>query len=191
MSVKHQFENWIKHLQKLKLPVAEMLLPGLDERYIRHAIGEIGLECSEELIEFYGYCGGVGAPKEALLNHMWMYGSHYVLPFDQAIGNYKIFRTDSRWDKSWFPILSNDGGDFYSLGSRSDLNNWGKITYFMLGSGKGPEIRYSSLFNMLTVINECFDSGICFVDDQGDLATKFLEASVVAMNHNSELPYYQ
>lgn len=191
MNVKCQFEEWVKHLHALKLPVANMLLPGLDEQYIRRMIGEIGLNCPEELVEFYGYCGGVGAPQDALLNHMWMYGSHFVLPFDQAVANYKLFNSDIRWNKSWFPILGNDGGDFYSIGARQDLDNWEMITYFMLGSGTGPETRYSSLLNMLTVFNECFDRGICFVDEHGDLATKFLDASLVAMNHNSGLPYYQ
>jgi hypothetical protein len=168
-----------------------MLLPGLDESYIRFQIAALGLDCPNELVELYGICGGVGAPEEELLNHMWMYGSHYLLPFERAVEDYKLFRGDARWSAEWFPFLGNDGGDFYSICSLENRASWRKISYFMIGSGDEAQITFSSLENMLCVINECFDRGICFVDEYGNLVTRFLDASIIAMDHNKNLPYYR
>ena len=191
MSIKSEFEKWSAHLRRLNLPVAKMLLPGLETNYVYRQISDLGLDCSHDLIELYSVCGGVGAPADELLNHMWMYGSYYMLPFERAVDDYKLFCVDSRWNQAWFPIFGNDGGDFYSSCSISSEDTWNKISYFTLGGGDIPRILYSSLENMLVVINECFDKGICFADKEGNLRTKFFEASLIAMEHNKDLPYYQ
>lgn len=191
MSIELEFRKWIDHLRRLNLPVAQMLLPGLEAGSIRHAISDVGLECPDDLVEFYTCCGGVGAPDGTLLNHMWMFGSHYVLPFKDAVENYRVFSLDHRWERAWFPFLANDGGDFYSLVCLGGRSDWRQISYFRSNTGDSAQIRYSSILNMLTVINECFDSGVCYVDAEGNLETKFLEAGLIAMKHNPELPYYQ
>lgn len=168
-----------------------MLLPGLEPNAIRDAISGIGLECPDDLVEFYACCGGVGAPDGTMLNYMWMFGSHYVLPFADAVETYGFLSSDHRWSRSWFPFLGNDAGDFYSLVCLSDRSDWKQVSYFRTNTGEGAQTRYSSILNMLAVINECFDSGVCYVDAQGNLETKFLEASLIAMKHNRDLPYYQ
>ena len=139
-------------------------MPGFDGEYIRRIIGEISLDCPDKLVEFYSYCGGVGAPEGALFNRTWIYGSHCVLPFCDAVKNYEILNKHTRWNKSWFPIIQNEAGDFYSVTFRLCDKNWEKITYFMLYSGDELQIQYSSIANMFTVFNECFDRGICSVD---------------------------
>jgi hypothetical protein len=191
MSVRNEFVRWVGHIRRLGLPVAEMLLPGLDAVDVRNQLANLGLDCSDDLTELYGVSGGVCAREGELLNRMWMYGSHYMLPFDRAVEDYKLFRKDLRWNKAWFPIFGNDGGDFYSFCSLKHRDDWRKICYFTLGTGDEPQVRFSSLENMLAVINECFDRGVCSVDQHGNLSTNFFEASVIAMGHNRNLPFYQ
>ncbi|HXU99283.1 MAG TPA: hypothetical protein VG166_02160 [Caulobacteraceae bacterium] len=191
MSIRHEFEKWIANLERLKLPVVDMLLPGLNSAYIRSELARIGLDCSEDIVELYNVCGGVGPRRGVLLNQMWMYGSHYLLPFDRAISNYGNFSGDARWNASWFPVFGNDGGDFYSVCSLKARDDWEMIAYFMVNTGEESQIRFSSLLNMLVVINECFDQDVCFLDDRGNLGTKFFEASLIAMRHNKNLPFYQ
>jgi hypothetical protein len=190
VGIKQEFQQWIGHLRRLRLPVADMLLPGVDPGIVRRAFSDASLDCPDDVVEFYQCSGGVSAPERTLLNRMWMYGSHYMLPFERAAEDYAIFCTDSRWDRSWFPIFGNDGGDFYSICSRSDRSDWKNISYFMVNSGTPSQIRFSSLLNMMIVINECFDREVCFVDQNGNLETNFLEAAMIAMKHNPNLSYY-
>lgn len=191
MPIRIEFEKWVTNLRNLKLPVGDLFLPGLNSNYIRREISALHLDCSEDIVELYSICGGVDARRGILLNQMWMYGSHFLLPFDRAILNYKIFSKDKRWSAAWLPMFGNDGGDFYSICSLRVRDDWEMISYFMANTGEDPQIRFSSILNMLTVINECFDRGVCFVDDHGNLGTRFFEANLIAMNHNKNLPFYR
>jgi hypothetical protein len=191
MSIHREFRIWIEHLRRLGLPVVQMLLPGLSPEYIKRSIHKLGIDCSDDIVELYSFCGGVCPPEGTLLDHMSMYGPHYMLPFERAVQDYQDLCTDARWSKKWFPFFGNDFGDFYSLCSLSNQSDWGKICYFMTNTGEEANIVFSSLLNMMTVINECFDRGVCSVDDEGNLATRFGDARIIAMNHNKDLQYYR
>jgi hypothetical protein len=174
--VTRQFDRWIEHLARLKLPAAAMMSPGLDPSYVRTTIENLKLECPDELVELYSRSAGIDAPEDALLGHMWMYDSHFLLPFEEAVRIQQYFAGGPRWDSAWFPVFGNGGGDYYLVHCKADRDDWSQITYFMMGSGEEADLEFSSLEDMLIVISECFDKGICSVDERGGLDTDFERA---------------
>ena len=84
---------------------------------------------------------------------------------DDAVGNLQAFRSDSRWDANWPPLLANGGGDFYvaDLGVRSAT-----IRHFRIEESVHP-IEFSSLRSMLLTIARASKLGIIFVGESAYL----------------------
>ena len=56
---------------------------------------------------------------------------------------------------------------------------------------KGRKLDFHLLENMLLAINECFDRGVCFTGEEGNLRIQFFQANLIVMKHSKNLPYYR
>lgn len=60
-----------------------------------------------------------------------------------------------------------------------------------MNAGIEPETEFSSLLNMLEVINHCFEDGVYYLNERGALDADDLRAALLAARYNPELPLYQ
>ena len=88
------------------------------------------------------------------------------------------------WDKFWFPIFANGGGDFYAMNLAIEAQGEMIGCYIY---EEEPQIEYNSLESMLQTFKECYNQGIIFQNEQGYLDMDYRKHSEIAHEINPEL----
>ncbi len=164
--MKEIFNNIITWLQKNNRDtMLNRLLDGSNDNIYRKIFKKTTLEIPNELIELYKISLGVNINEGDKLNRFHFFPGFYFMAIEESILDYNIFKNDSRWNKNWFPIFANGGGDFYCVDC-SDKNK-SPIVEFMLDYD--DEVVHDSILNMLKTIDQCYKEKVYYVDDENYL----------------------
>ena len=90
-----------------------------------------------------------------------------------------------RWQRSWWPILANGGGDFFVV----DGNEQGAVRRFRLDEADHP-IEHRSLEALLVTAASAFDRRIFFVDLDGYLEMDDDQFADLAAELNPDVPWW-
>ena len=189
MTIEQELKKLSLNIEKLSLPAAKYVVNPCPIDAIVASLDGVGIIKAPSIVELYSNFGGFNIVEGALSEEFWIYSSFCLDTLENSLLNYKCLIDSAEWHVGNFPLFSNGGGDFYSIVTSLESKFFGYISYFMLGEEE--YIAYSSLENFLSVINKCYDQGICYSDAGGYLETDHLKALLVAADMNSNLTRYQ
>ena len=177
------------YLLKLQFPVSNSLDDGLAESEIKALFSRVNLSPSGELIELYQWRNGTRIVRETILDDIQIIPGFYFLRLQDSVDNYQAMKSDKRWNKNWFPIFANGGGDFYAVDLSQIVGNTSPIVGFILGEAE-QEIEYQSLAAMLLTFCECFERNIIFRTQDGYLEMDDEEQAIIALKHNPDVKFW-
>lgn len=124
------------------------------------------IKLTKELKELYKWRNGTVNHKGYTFDMISFFPGFFFISLQEGIRYYNNFITDERWDKSWFPVFANGGGDFFVVKcSKDDALESSEVYGFMLNYGE-PEIEYLNLTKMLETIFQCYTEGAYFINNE-------------------------
>ena len=155
-------EGIFSSLRRLRRLVANRRRLGIDPILMRDQLQTRGLVPSNDLLDLYGLCDGTDSfPGERLSATTFFPGYHW-LKFDDALAIYDLIPDDPSWNRSWFPIFDNGGGDFYAVICNCESNDFGSVIGFLRGE---PDcfVEFQNVTIMLQTIDRAFREQVFFL----------------------------
>jgi cell wall assembly regulator SMI1 len=163
---RRRIDHGLAKLQRAR--TIELLRPGTTAQRVTETLERTGLSCANDLVSLYEWHDGTDATTGATLDDLHLFPGYYLLTLDDAAANYKAFKNDERWDRDWFPILANGGGDFYAVVCSEGGQDRGRVLHFRL-EDTDRSVEFSSVSQLLATLAAGYDEGVFFVDDRGYL----------------------
>lgn len=129
--------------------------PGISATTVRDALGDLPINCVDELAMFYSWRGGTDFQDGVLLMHAWIVPGFYIENFDRAL---RCFRQADLPDL--FPLLVDGAGG--EIGLNVSL---GTVVNRMREL-PDCDIIYPSLPSFILTGIECFESGAYYFDGE-------------------------
>lgn len=181
-------EDVVGFLTEMNRPVVSILQTRADAVGVNELFGTFGLVPPKDLLEFFGVYNGTKVIKGDSLDDIHFFPGFYWMSLEDCFSTYESLSRHELWDKSWFPVFSNGGGDFYCVVCDEQSSNYGQIVSFIYGDSN--DIEFSSLHAMLAVIRECYQRNIYYVEG-GYLEADDYAALEVAKEFCPELDLYK
>ncbi|WP_017327062.1 SMI1/KNR4 family protein [Synechococcus sp. PCC 7336] len=172
-------------LEEFNRPVVSYLDAGLQESFIYSEFEKLDLSPSKEMVEMYKWRNGTKYPQGVVLDDIYFFPGYYFFSLYDAIAQYLAMRDDSRWNKDWFPIFANGGGDFYAVDLALSDGSRAPILRFFVGENRVLS-EYRNLMFMFSAVLECFKSGVIFVSDEGYLDMDDIRFIEISQQYNSD-----
>lgn len=182
--IKDSIKNTVSYLEKYNRPVVNLLQDGLELKSIKQKVNDLNLPFPNDFYELYSIYNGTLAKEGDILDDLHFFPGFYFLSLEDAINCYNAFKDDSRWDKNWFPIFSNGGGDFFCIDCNK--NREFQIQGFLLGY-TGDFTDYINLASMFKTIEECYKTGAYFIDSEGSLDNDIDKEKEIGKKYNPGL----
>ncbi len=178
--MKKIFDNIISWLENHNRNVLlNHLLDGSDIVYNK-ILKDTGLKIPNELVELYKICQGSAIKTGDKLDDFHFFPGFYFIPIERAIFFYNNYKDDKRWNKNWFPIFANGGGDFYCVNCSDEDKS--PIIEFMLDYD--IEVVHESVTNMLKTIDTCYKNEIYYLDDENYLEMDYDKEEIIRKKIN-------
>jgi hypothetical protein len=161
---------------------------GLPIESVRSSLGAEGLASSLEIELLYGWRNGTSTVGVDAVDDVHLFPGFYFLTLQDALANYRAFRSNPRWEPAWLPIFANGGGDFYVLDS--NLAGGGQIRHFRIESYEHP-VEFGSLSALANTLGEAFERGVFFVDSDGYLEMDDLLFGRLAAELNPDIEWWR
>lgn len=160
---------------------------------IKRIEADLGFQLNSELKELYSLANG----SEYSNSHFGIIPIHRLLSLNEAktcykhhVANSVAFNTTFQdWEtgespgQNIFPFLSDDSQHTYWVDLNTSINN-GKI-YDALSIGESPFYAYCSLTLMFKAIQECYEKGALYLDEDGWLECSFSDFAEICKKNNS------
>jgi hypothetical protein len=187
--VKALLDDIVAELRRLgREEVVGRLQPPLDESIVVGRLHEVEVEPTREVVDLFGWRNGTHASTGMLLDDLHFFPGFYFLSLAEAVISYRRFRDDERWDRSWFPLFANGGGDFYAAVCRpGELTS--PIVGFLLGQPEHP-VEYETLTAMVNTLLAAFREGVFFVEG-GALEVDDARYAMLARRHNPNVALWR
>ncbi|GHD83115.1 cell wall assembly regulator SMI1 [Salinibacterium amurskyense] len=152
----------------------ESLQPGIAAGTVRSLLADAGLQSTRELEELYGWRNGVTTDNRAAIGEITIYPGFFMRALGDALLDYRALVVDPRWSPSWFPFLTDAGGDFYFVDLQGSENQ--PVRRFRLVEAEHP-VEYESLTSFTATLCEAYERKLFFIE-QG----KYLDMDDYAFN---------
>lgn len=165
-------EKILHYLKKYNRPVVKLLQEGLARSQIESIISSIGLEFPEDFIKLYSCFNGTQVKENDILDDLHFFPGFYFLSLEDANKEYTILLDSGNWNKKWFPVFANGGGDYFCVDCTK-----GKlfpIIGYIRGYDNDDMRDYLNISTMLETIAECFEKEAYFLDLDND----YLDADI-------------
>ena len=173
-----------KSLQQLDHPCVDHLNPGLSSQKIQELFEEIPLQPNQDLHALYAWRNGSKDSEGVTLGELAFFPGFYLMSLEESIQTYlELIATDT-WDKSWFPIFASGGGDFYAMNLAPEAQRQIHGVYVY---EEEPQVEYRSLKSMLTTFKVCYEQGVIFRNEQGNLDMDYRKHAEVAHEINPDV----
>ena len=173
-----------KSLQQLDYPCVDHLNSGLSSQKTQELFEEIPLQPTQDLRALYTWRNGSKDSEGITLGELAFFPGFYLMSLEESIQTYQKLRKTSTWNQSWFPIFASGGGDFYAmnLAPESQGQIHGVYVY-----EEEPQVEYRSLKSMLTTFKVCYEQGVIFRNEQGNLDMDYRKHAEVAHEINPDV----
>ncbi|MER6981726.1 SMI1/KNR4 family protein [Streptomyces carpinensis] len=158
-----EFERLRGRLEALDRPVVAWMVPGVDADHVSSVLGE---EVPESVAQWFRWCNGIAVVQGQIQDQVNVIPGYSPLSLEEGMRMRTAYTGDDALGSHWVPLLGSGGGDLYAA-------VWTPGEEAVVAGvlvGEPTEIEFSTIEQMVTTFNECFDSGAFFVDDQGRLA---------------------
>lgn len=189
MRMYNQLNSIVNYLDEWGFKLKDKLCNPLSKDDVFLLFSRIGFEPSIELVSLYQWHDGVIADSNVPLCDIQLFPGFHFLRLEDAIEKYMMFRNNSAWCVSWFPLFANGGGDFYVIDFGVKINDAHPIIGFVLGE-ESQDIEFSSLENMINTYYEGYRSNIIFKTCDGYLEQddeRFIE---IAKKYNPDISFW-
>lgn len=173
-----------KCLQQLDHSCLVHLNPGISSQQIQELFEEIPLQPNQDLHDLYTWRNGSKDSEGITLGELAFFPGFYLMSLEESIQTYLELREMNAWEKSWFPIFSSGGGDFYAMILAPEAQ--GQILGFYVYEEE-PQVEYRSLESMLIALKNCYEQGIIFRNEQGYLDMDYRKHAEIAHDINPEV----
>ncbi|MFG1842392.1 hypothetical protein ACGFH8_28670 [Micromonospora sp. NPDC049175] len=160
-----ELDQLVSHLRRLERSVVSLLRPGLtDPRTLSLSWVE---ELPETVIEWFRWCNGVEERPGQLQDDVNVIPGYNPLSIEEAGRLVPSYAGDPVLGEHFLPLLTTAGGDIYAAAW-----NPGEDGVRVAGVlvGEPTELEFSSIHQMVSLFNACYESGAFFVDRDGRLA---------------------
>lgn len=183
-------DRTVAHLQRLRRRAPDLLQPPLSLDAIRAQAKVLPFALTGEVESIYQWRNGTKAEAGTLLEFLYFFPGFYFLSLEEAIERYQELEDAPQWQKGWFPLFENGGGDYYVVPCKKKRAATSEIIGFLHGE---PEqaAEYESLEAMVQTIEACFREGAFFVDDDDTLDTDYDQHEEIARQFNPTIPEWQ
>ncbi|PKQ25466.1 MAG: hypothetical protein CVT64_09680 [Actinobacteria bacterium HGW-Actinobacteria-4] len=145
----------------------------------------MGLEPTDELVEFFSWQGGMGGDS-LTLGQLWIMPGFLPLSITDAVQMYRLYADGPDWLPRWFPVFEDQAGWFYAY----DLGEFrGAVVLFQHETGQYPYV-FESLAAMFSTHRAALDRGAISVDSEGVLEQDYERLSAVAKELNPKVPWW-
>jgi hypothetical protein len=152
-----ELEGLVSRLGNLGRTVGALLLPGVSTE---HVVEVTGGPVPSEVAEWFQWCGGVAVRPGQIQDEVNVIPGYGPLSVEEAVRLKENYVGDSVLGENWVPLLGGAGGDLYAA-------VWEDGTVVRVAGvlvGESTEIEFSSVEQMVTVFNACYDNGAYFVN---------------------------
>ena len=150
---------------KTQSHAATLLNKGCEKLEIQEKIRIENIDfLSEELFQLYNWHNGMSDSSE-MLGKLEIFPNGFFLSIETAISVYIIYK--EKWNNLYFPLFTNNGGDFLLFGvqKKENVNPIYLYSPTVLLSLIPIQI-YDSIENLFTTVLECYKEGVYyFVND--------------------------
>jgi cell wall assembly regulator SMI1 len=167
-SLNHSLQTLERQLNDMGRPVIGLLKDGISQGETARKITAAGLAVPPGLADLYAWHDGTSGDAGMNLDDLHLVPGFYFPDIDEAITNFEVFKSDSRWDETWLPVLANGGGDFYAVDCSGNPDTAGQVHNFMLGEAQHP-VEYLSVADMFGTFVQAFSQQIYFLHPLGYL----------------------
>lgn len=167
-------------LGRLGRLIAARRRPGLDPSVMRAQFAARGLTVHDDLAELYGLCDGTDTFIAEKLGAIDFFPGYHWLKLDDALTIYDGIPDDPTWNRNWFPIFANGGGDFRAVISNVSSKDFGGVVRFLRGE---PDcfVEFQNVVTMFEVINRSFAEQAFYMRD-GRLVADFPKMRIIAQS---------
>lgn len=177
-------------LSRWQFPVVGFLQHGLNKDLILELFSNINLQPTNELLQLYAWKNGVNVVEGINLDDIQFVPGYHILSLEGAIAQYIAVKGDPRWDRSWFPVMANGGGDFYVIDLAQSDGESAPVIGFLLGEEE-QDTEYQSIAAMLHTFFECYKKGIVYRSEEGYLEMDDDKHALVAKMYNPSVEFWQ
>jgi hypothetical protein len=168
----------LKHLTALGRKTANSLLPGLPESKIGPLTAGLPFVLPYSVVELYKWSEGL-RPQSGVGNEFFpgfgMDSLSKMIEIYNELSHAPDFPCFRCGDTQWFPIFRSGGTDFYGVRCRDVATVDGEVVY---DDNEGehrdcvtpPPVEFISLEAMLKTLLRAYETGVYYVNEQGQLA---------------------
>lgn len=164
-----------------------LLNDSIPENQIDELCSSLPIKLPKELKKIYQWHNGTVNEKGYTYEMLSFFPGFFLISLQEAIDNYHSFIKDDRWNKMWFPVFANGGGDFFVIEcSEHRMLDESCILGFIIDYEE-VEIEYLSLTKMFETIYLCYKEGAYYIDEDNCLEINVKKEAVIANKRNPNL----
>ncbi|MFJ7257037.1 hypothetical protein ACIQWV_31800 [Streptomyces sp. NPDC098085] len=158
--LENELERLGGHLEALNRPVLAWMVPGTEADHVSSVLGE---PIPSAVARWFHWCNGVASARGQIQDNVNVIPGYSPLSIEEGVRMMGSYRGDSVLGDHWVPLLGSGSGDIYAA-------VWSPGEEAVVAGvllGEPTEIEFSTIEQMVTFFNRCFESGAYFVNSQG------------------------
>ncbi len=159
--------------QNNKPSTIDSLQPGLTTEEIESKVKDLPFRLTQEVYELYQWRNGMIDDGSCFFRY------YRFLPLEETN------LCEEAWGLSlpfgWFPLFEFEGEFFAAVGAEENTEN-----SLILHTYEGIDIIYRSLTNMMLYIAECYETGVYYIGESGELEENRIAAKNILLKYNPE-----
>lgn len=152
-------------------------------------LGNRSLVVPLDLLELWEWHNGTASAEGTTLGDMWLIPGFYLLSVDEAASRFEQQVADPRWDKTWLPVLADDGGDYLAVRCAAG-DQQGNVHRFRTDDYEVP-LEYRSVERMAATFAAAYEDGAFYVDPDGWLEQDDTAFHSLASALNADVPSWR
>jgi len=159
------FEN---ALVKAKCPILQKLKAGYDAMFVNELLNRLHIQ-NDALATFYGWRNGIMNMADGLIGEMELFPNGIILSLEESENIYTLYTQDQVWEKIFFPIFTNGGGDYflYDVDDKSPTYEMIFLYAPSLLLDEKPQTIYDSLESLIETQIQCLNNDAYNFDSKG------------------------
>jgi hypothetical protein len=123
------------------------------------------MEVPASVAQWFSWCNGVEIRSGQLQDDVSVIPGYSLVSIEEAVRIMPSYYGDLVLGERWLPLLATAGGDIYAAVWR--LGGEAEVAGVLVG--ESTEVEFSSIEQMVSVLNACFEREAFLVDGQGRL----------------------
>lgn len=160
------------HLQRIKPELPPRLNPGLQRAEWILKCATLNIALPNEVFELYSWHDGTRTDwTKDKIRDVCLFPGFYFPSIQESICTYRSLSKEVFWNPAWFPVFDSGGGDYRPVDSSRTREESAPIIWFILSEQQQP-VGFDSLTSMMHTLAVCFERGIIYVNEEGELKAR-------------------